>query len=195
MPFLVSLFLHQPRKIPYFVTPVHRAGIGSGVSLCTSHSIRSGGQMGLAGYVLQHVPGPAPFLPSLHQGHVKCLASVNREAARTARALWEAWAAAHPRMTPLYRLLRTALLKKHESATHVLLRALRTRSDSLAARHSLDAEACWSAHVRFPLDDDEPLFESAARANNPALAAELALEAGPHGQPAPRALPRAQSAP
>ena len=177
------------------MTAPHRLAIGSDLSLCTSLPIGSDEQMGLAGYVLQHVPGPAPFLPSLYPGHVKCLASVNREAASTARALWEAWAAAHPRMTPLYRLLRTALLHKHESATHVLLRALRTRSDSLAARHSLDAEACWSAHVRFPLDDDEPLFESAARANNPALAAELALEAGPHEQLAPCALPRAQSAP
>ena len=127
----------------------------------------------MAPSVVLHEPGLAPFLPFLRACDMARVARVDRTAARAARALWGQWAATAPRMLSLYRGARNYMRRPGTATTNLFLRALRARSDRLAALHEVDAAACWSAHVCFPLDDDEPLFEAAAHAGRARLSARL----------------------
>lgn len=114
-----------------------------------------------AGTVLLDEPGPLPFARHLSPASLGRLLSAARLRA-DAQLLWTEWTQGAS-LTSLYQVLRVVIQFRRAAETKIFMQALRLRSDRIAELHSVDKAVCFSQHLCFPLDDDEPLFACGAR--------------------------------
>lgn len=121
----------------------------------------------MGGTVLLETPGPLAFARHLSVRALGRLLTAARLGA-DARLLWTEWTQGAA-LTSLYRVLRVAIRSRRDAETAIFMHALRLRSDRMAQLHRIDGGVCFSHHLCFPLDDDEPLLVDSVRVRAPSL--------------------------
>lgn len=119
------------------------------------------------GTVLLHNPGPLAFARHLSPRGLGRLLSAAR-LDTDAPLLWTEWTQGAT-LKALYRVLRLAIRCRRDTETGIFMHALRLRSDRMAQLHRIDGAVCFSHHLCFPLDDDEPLFVNSVHNRAPSL--------------------------
>ena len=119
------------------------------------------------GTALLEEPGPLAFARHLSARALGRLLSATRLGA-DARILWTEWTQGAA-LKSLYRVLRAAIRSRRDAETAIFMHALRLRSDRMAQLHCIDGAVCFSHHLCFPLDDDEPLLVDSVRVRAPSL--------------------------
>lgn len=119
------------------------------------------------GTVLLETPGPLAFARHLSPASLGRLLSASR-LGTDACLLWTEWTQGAS-LKSLYRVLRVAIRFRRNAETRICMHALRWRSDRLAQLHRIDRAVCFSHHLCFPLDDDEPLFVNSVHVRAPSL--------------------------
>lgn len=121
----------------------------------------------MGGTVLLETPGPLAFARHLSVRALGRLLTAARLGA-DGRLLWTEWTQGAA-LTSLYRVLRVAIRSRRDAETAIFMHALRLRSDRMAQLHRIDGGVCFSHHLCFPLDDDEPLLVDSVRVRAPSL--------------------------